>query len=125
MWGPDTAAIAAAGVTGVGKGHHFWRSRRGTGYRIRCSLSRLQPFNHFKVNAMSKLLDYLNTLDKDAAAREAFTKDPQAAMTQYGLNEAEQAALMSEDKAAIAQLIGIEVGELHGIQVVVRHYKPD
>lgn len=74
---------------------------------------------------MSKLLDYLNTLDKDATAREAFAKDPQAAMTQYGLNEAEQAALMSGDKAAIAQLIGIDAAELPMIQIQNRHYKPD
>lgn len=74
---------------------------------------------------MSKLLDYLNTLDKDAVAREAFAKDPQAAMTQHGLSHAEQAALLSGDKAAIAKLIGIETLELPKVQVQNRHYKPD
>lgn len=66
---------------------------------------------------MSKLLDYLNILDKNAAAREAFAKDPQAAMTQYGLNGAEQEALLSGDKAAIAKLAGIDAGDLPTIQI--------
>lgn len=56
---------------------------------------------------MSKLLDYLNLLDQDATAREAFTADPQAAMTQFGLDAAEQAALLSGDKAVIANLVGV------------------
>jgi hypothetical protein len=57
---------------------------------------------------MSKLLDYLNIIDQDAVAREAFVADPQAAMTQYGLNSVEQQALMSGDKAAIAKLVGVD-----------------
>ena len=72
---------------------------------------------------MSKLLDYLNALDKDAAAREAFTKDPQAAMKQYGLDEAEQAALASGDKVAVAKLIGIKSNDLPKIQVHQGSYK--
>ena len=56
---------------------------------------------------MSALLDYLNILDQDATARDAFAADPQKAMTQYGLSGAEQEALMSGDKAAIAKLTGV------------------
>lgn len=56
---------------------------------------------------MSKLLDYLNALDQDAAARAAHQQDPQAAMTQFGLSPDEQSALMSGDRAAIAGIVGV------------------
>jgi hypothetical protein len=65
---------------------------------------------------MSKLLNYLNTLDKDAAVREAFAKDPKAAMAQHGLSEAEQAALLSGDKTAIAKMVGVDAAKLPAIQ---------
>lgn len=74
---------------------------------------------------MSKLLDYLNTLDKDAPAREAFSKEPRAAITQHGLNEAEQAAFLFWDKAAIAKLIGIDAAEFPMIQVLQNIYRPN
>ncbi|OYT92530.1 MAG: hypothetical protein CFE43_07740 [Burkholderiales bacterium PBB3] len=57
---------------------------------------------------MSKLLDYLNTIDSDAAARQAHAADPKAAMTQFGLTEEEQLALASGDTQAIAKLCGVE-----------------
>lgn len=66
---------------------------------------------------MSKLLDYLNLLDKDAVAREAFAKDPEAAMVQYGLSDEEQKALLSGNKAAIAKLAGIDEAALPVPQV--------
>lgn len=68
---------------------------------------------------MSKLLDYLNTLDKDAAAREAHAKDPKASMIKHGLNDAEQVALMSGDKKAVAKLVGINEDALPSIMVHV------
>lgn len=74
---------------------------------------------------MSKLLDYLNLLDKDAAAREAFAKDPQAAMTQYGLNDAEQKALLSGNRTVIAKLVGVDVAALPVPQIGQTDYKPD
>jgi hypothetical protein len=74
---------------------------------------------------MSKLLNYLNHLDKNAEAREAFNKDPKAAMTHHGLTDAEQAALLAGDKAAVAKLVGIDAAKLPAIQVGNRHYKPD
>lgn len=73
---------------------------------------------------MSKLLDYLNHLDKDAVAREAFAKDPQAAMTQYGLSDEEQKALLSGDKATIAKLLGVDESSLPAIQIGQTDYKP-
>ncbi len=74
---------------------------------------------------MSKLLDYLNLLDKDAAARQAHNKDPKAAMTRYGLSEAKQKALLSGDKAAMAKLAGIDASDLPATQVGQHVYKPD
>jgi hypothetical protein len=66
---------------------------------------------------MSKLLDYLNTLDKDAAAREAHAKDPKAAMTKHGLSDKEQAALMSGDRKKVADVVGISADQLPSITV--------
>lgn len=66
---------------------------------------------------MSKLLDYLNHLDSDATAVAAHNADPAASMTQFGLNAAEQQALMTGDPAAIANLAGIDASELPKIQV--------
>ena len=61
---------------------------------------------------MSKLLDYLNVLDKDATAREAHIKDHKAAMAANGLSDDEQAAMMSGDKQKVADLIGISVDDI-------------
>lgn len=58
---------------------------------------------------MSKLLGYLNLLDTDAAARATHAADPAAAMTRHGLNDAEQGAVLSGDKAAIGQLAGVDL----------------
>lgn len=56
---------------------------------------------------MSKLLDYLNLLDANAAARDAHNSDPTAAMSAFGLSAAEQQTFMSGNIAAIANLAGI------------------
>lgn len=66
---------------------------------------------------MSKLLDYLNILDKDAAAREAHNKDPKAAMTKHGLSDDEQNAVLSGDKQMLADAVGIPADELPAITV--------
>jgi hypothetical protein len=71
---------------------------------------------------MSKLLDYLNTLDKDAAAREAHAKDPKAAMKKFGLTPEEKAAVMSGDKKKIADLTGVSADALPAIQVPQSSY---
>ena len=58
---------------------------------------------------MSKVLDFLNTLDKDAVMLAEYKKDGKAVMTKYGLSEAEQRAILSQDKQQIADLLGISV----------------
>lgn len=65
---------------------------------------------------MSKLLDYLNYLDQNADAREAFAANPVAAMDSFGLNEEEKNALISGDKSKVANLIGIDVADLPKLQ---------
>jgi hypothetical protein len=72
---------------------------------------------------MSKLLDYLNTLDKDAAAREAHAKDPKAAMKKFGLTAEEQAALMSGDKKKVADIVGVSADALPAIHVSNTHFE--
>jgi len=66
---------------------------------------------------MSKLLDYLNHLDSNANAVTAHNADPIAAMTQFGLDSAEQQALTSWNKAAIAQLTGVAVDQFPTPQI--------
>jgi hypothetical protein len=66
---------------------------------------------------MSKLLDYLNTLDKDATAREAHAKDPKAAMKKFGLTPEEKAAVMSGDRKKMADILGISADALPSITV--------
>lgn len=61
---------------------------------------------------MAKLLDYLNTLDHSANAREEHNKNPVKAMTDFGLCKEEQAAFLSGDKEKIARYVGIDIGEL-------------
>jgi hypothetical protein len=56
---------------------------------------------------MSKLLDYLNHLDKNADARTAHAADPATSMTNFGLTQDEQDALRSGDKQRIADACGI------------------
>lgn len=66
---------------------------------------------------MSKLLDYLNLLDSDAAAVAAHNADPAAAMTQFGLSANEQQTFMSGDMNAIATLTGIDPTQFPKVQV--------
>ena len=66
---------------------------------------------------MSKLLDYLNLLDTDAAARATHAADPAAVMTQFGLDAAEQSAVLSGDKAAIGKLAGVDLKDGAATQV--------
>ena len=71
---------------------------------------------------MPTLLDYLNSLDQDAAAREAHNQDPVGAMTNFGLSADEQAAFLSGDKSQIASITGVEEAALPATQVNVSTY---
>ena len=66
---------------------------------------------------MSNLLSYLNTLDKDAVARDAHNADPQAAMANFGLLDHEQQAVLSGDHAALANAAGIDAAEMPFAQI--------
>ncbi|BBB66016.1 hypothetical protein ACO0LL_12630 [Undibacterium sp. TC4M20W] len=71
---------------------------------------------------MSKLLEYLNTLDKDATAREAHVNDPLGAMTDFGLTEEEKTAVHSGDTQAVADVLGISVDKLNALDTIVTLY---
>ncbi|MFZ6743930.1 hypothetical protein ACO0LC_11930 [Undibacterium sp. JH2W] len=71
---------------------------------------------------MSKLLEYLNTLDKDADAREAHIKDPAGSMTNFGLTDKEQAAVHVGSKQAVADVLGLEVDDLPALDSLVGTY---
>ncbi len=66
---------------------------------------------------MSKLLDYLNHLDKNADARDAHAAAPGTSMTNFGLTQDEQDALMSGDKQRVADACGIALDDLPAPQV--------
>ena len=66
---------------------------------------------------MSKLLDYLNHLDKNADARDAHEADPAGSMTNFGLSQAEQDAVLSGSKQQVADACGIEVDDLQTLLV--------
>jgi hypothetical protein len=61
---------------------------------------------------MSKLLDYLNHLDKNADARTAHAVDPKASMQSFGLSQDEQDAMMTGDRQRVADACGIPVEDL-------------
>ena len=66
---------------------------------------------------MSKLLDYLNHLDKNADARDAHAADSTGSMTNFGLSQDEQDALNSGDKQQVADACGIPVQSLGALLV--------
>ncbi|MBV8666956.1 MAG: hypothetical protein JO269_10790 [Burkholderiaceae bacterium] len=61
---------------------------------------------------MSKLLDYINHLDKDASARAEHQTAPVKSMTNFGLTVDEQDALLVGDRQRIAGAIGILTKDL-------------
>jgi hypothetical protein len=70
---------------------------------------------------MSKLLDYINHLDKNSDARATHAADPKAAMAQFGLTDAEQQAALSGDKVAISKLAGVDLKDGDPPQVACLH----
>lgn len=82
----------------------------------RCA--QLANFSTFKTyTAMSKLLDYLNHLDKNADARDAHVADAAAAMTNFGLSQDEQDAVASGSKQKIAEACGVPATQLSVIHI--------
>jgi hypothetical protein len=67
---------------------------------------------------MSKLLDYINHLDKDANARAAHKANPVKSMTDFGLTTDEQDALQSGDRQRIADVMGIPADDVPMLVVI-------
>lgn len=70
---------------------------------------------------MSKLLEYINHLDKNSEARATHAADPKAAMTQFGLSDAEHAAVLSGDKATIAKMAGVDLTDSKSTMIGCLH----
>ncbi len=64
-----------------------------------------------------KVLQYLNLLDRDAIAREAHATSPMDSMAQYGLDNTQQAALLSGDTTSIAKLAQLADDAFISIQI--------
>ncbi|MFZ6678360.1 hypothetical protein [Undibacterium sp. Tian12W] len=71
---------------------------------------------------MSKLLEYLNTLDKDADALDAHKSGAKSAMTNFGLTAEEQDAVLSGDKSTVAGLLGISADDVPAIDTTETAY---
>lgn len=66
---------------------------------------------------MSKLLDYINHLDKNADARTSHKNDPVTSMTNFGLTKDEQDAVLSGDRQRLAGAIGIPAHDLPTLHI--------
>lgn len=71
---------------------------------------------------MSKLLIYINLLDKDANVRAAHKAAPVKNMTDFGLTVDEQDALLSGDRQRLADVIGIPADEIPMMVIPVGTY---
>lgn len=60
---------------------------------------------------MSKLLDLMRKLGRDAALAADYRKDPDAVMRRAGLSDEERKAMLERDYAAIKRLTGLEDGK--------------
>ena len=69
---------------------------------------------------MSKLLEYMNHSDKNAAARFAHAANPVICMTNFGLTQDEQDAVMSGDKQRVADAIGIALDAISAPHITPR-----
>lgn len=56
---------------------------------------------------MSKLVDLIESIGRDADLMEAYEKDPDAVMARFDLNEEEKKALRDGDLDAIKRLTGL------------------
>ena len=66
---------------------------------------------------MSKLLEYINVLDKNAAARAAHHARPAVSMSAFGLTADEQQAVSVGDRQSLANAIGIAHMEMPALHV--------
>ncbi len=67
---------------------------------------------------MSRLMDYFNEVDKNAAVRAAHQLDPTGSMSRFGLAENEQDAVISGDFKQLAGAVGIVSDEISQLQVI-------
>ena len=70
---------------------------------------------------MSKLLELMRELGRDAALAQAYQTDPDAVMQQAGLSDEERQALIDKDYDAIKRLTGLTDGQF-ATNSVIRAY---
>lgn len=56
---------------------------------------------------MSKLVDFLQNMGRDAALRDEFEKDPDGVMSRFELSDEEKEAVRNGDVDAVKQLSGL------------------
>lgn len=74
---------------------------------------------------MSKLLDLMKQLGRDAALADRYDKDPEGLMQEAGLNDEEKQALRTRDLPAIKRLTGLSETNMSITQSNVRAYDDD
>jgi len=74
---------------------------------------------------MSKLLDLMKQLGRDAALADRYDKDPEGVMQEAGLNDEEKQALRTRDLPAIKRLTGLSETNMSITQSNVRAYDDD
>lgn len=70
---------------------------------------------------MSKLADLLIEMADDTVLQHKYTKDPDGVMNDYGLNDAEKAALRSENTETIQKAAGGHQPKLILFKLILAH----
>ena len=77
---------------------------------------------------MSAVIDFLNTLDRDATALQAYQLDAKGMLAKFGLKskhgltDAEQEALLTGDEKQLAIATGVSENMLNAIEVTHCHF---
>ena len=71
---------------------------------------------------MSKLIEFLDALDSDAAFRDSYSADPAGKMKDFGLTSEESTAIMNSDVKSVKKLAGLD----DNVKIIlgVLSYKP-
>ncbi|KAF1710042.1 hypothetical protein CSC70_10270 [Pseudoxanthomonas kalamensis DSM 18571] len=70
---------------------------------------------------MSKLLDLMKRLGRDAALAAEYEKDPDGVMRHAGLSDEERKAMLEKDYETIKRLTGLEDG-MFAINHIIKAY---
>ncbi|MFZ6875065.1 hypothetical protein ACO0LF_23625 [Undibacterium sp. Di27W] len=71
---------------------------------------------------MSKLLDYLNALDTDAALIQTHKNDPEQAARDFGLSVDEQMIMLRQDRREISAFLDIPFRDFDALDSIVTRF---